>query len=194
MYVKKLAIFSSLLLIGIMGYFCSCASASASGKKQLFAYLTNNSKYILLPPEGIENPMDMVQQISASYGDNDYFFIAWVKANKTGIDITLLNEFGANMGELSYRDGEVFFSSLVFPGSVKPEYVVADFQLCFYNAQLLRDALKDCGLSIEDTDTGRRILQKGTVIIEIEKNSGFVRLVNHLRGYAYTLEGEFSGR
>ena len=170
---------------------CSCASKAAIRENRLFAYLTDTSKYFLLPPESIEQSMDMIQRIAASYGSREFLLNAWVKADKTGMDITLLNELGATIGELSYRDGAVSFSSPVFPKSLKPEYIVADFQLCFYDILLLKQALEDSGLSFEYTETNRRIIQGKTVIIEIEKKSNSVRLVNHLRGYAYTLEGEF---
>ena len=135
--------------------------------------------------------MDMAQQISASWEGRDYFLNAYVQADETGMGMTLLNELGASMGEISYRNGAVSFSSGMFPKSLKPEYIVADFQLCFYNTLLLRQTLEDCGLSLEGTVPSRRILQGENVIIEIEKKSGTVRLVNHLRGYSYTLEGDF---
>jgi hypothetical protein len=133
----------------------------------------------------------MIQHISASYKGRDYFFNAWVRADETGMEMTLLNELGVNMGELSCRDGAVSFSSTVFPQSLKPEYIVADFQLCFYNTRALRQSLEDCGLSFEAGENNRRIFQGKTLIIEIEKSRNTVRLINHLRGYAYTLEGNF---
>jgi hypothetical protein len=170
---------------------CSCASGTAVQDNRLYAYLNSNAKYILLPPEDIEKSMDMVQQISASYGGQDYLLNAWVKADETGMEMTLLNELGANMGELSYRNGAVSFSSPMFPPSLRPEYIVADFQFCFYNELPLRKALEESGLVFEHTERGRRILQGKTVIIEIEKSAGLVKFVNHVRGYAYTLKGEF---
>jgi hypothetical protein len=170
---------------------CSCASGTAVRDNRPSVYLSGNAKYILLPPEDIENSIDMVQQISASYGGQDFLLNAWVKADETGMEMTLLNELGANMGELSYRNGSVSFSSPMFPPSLKPEYIVADFQFCFYNELPLRQALEHCGLAFEHTERGRRILQGKTVIIEIEKSAGLVKLVNHLRGCTYTLEGEF---
>jgi len=135
--------------------------------------------------------MDSYQLVSASYGGLDYFLNAWVRADETGMEMTLLNELGANMGELSYRDGAVSFSSTVFPKSLKPEYIVADFQLCFYNAGALARVLEKSGLSLEDAGTARRVLQGKKIIIEIEKSQNIVILVNHLRGYVYTLEGDF---
>jgi len=95
------------------------------------------------------------------------------------------------MGELSYREGAVSFSSPVFPGSVMGEYIIADFQLCFYNPVALREALEAAGLSMTETETGRRVLQGQTLIAEIEKGRSSVRFINHLRGYSYTLEGDF---
>ena len=169
---------------------CSCA-ANTTGEKRLSVYLTDSSKYILLPPENIENSLDMAQQISASYKGRKFFLNAWVKADETGMEMVLLNELGARMGELSYRNGLVSFSSPVVPSAMKPEYVIADFQLCFYNAVALRQALNDCGLSFEDTENSRRIFKGKTLVIEVEKDRNTVRLVNHLRGYAYTLEGDF---
>ena len=134
--------------------------------------------------------MDMSQLVTASYRGQNYLLNTWVKADETEINMIMINELGANMGELSYRDGAVSFSSPVF-SAILPEYIVADFQLCFYNVSALRQALEDCGLSLEDTEAARRILQGNTAIIEIDKSGNFVRLINHVRGYAYTLEGDF---
>jgi len=171
--------------------FFSCASGASVRDNRPFAYLTDSSRFMLLPSEDIENSMDMAQQISAHFAGGDYFLNAYVQADEMGMGITLLNELGANMGELSYRNGAVSLTSAVFPKSLRPEYIIADFQLCFYSASRLRSALEDCGLLFEHTETGRRILQGETVIIEIEKKPGAVMLTNHLRGYAYTLEGDF---
>ncbi|GBU28112.1 hypothetical protein R84B8_01670 [Treponema sp. R8-4-B8] len=144
-----------------------------------------------MPCGDIENPIDSAQRISASWQGNDYSFNAWVKADEAVMEMTLLNELGVSVGELSYQNGLVSFSSSIFPKSFKPEYIVADFQLCFYNITALSSALKNCGLILENTGNTRRIFKGKTIIIEIEKNQNAVKLVNHLRGYAYTLEGDF---
>jgi len=170
---------------------CSCASKAEIRENRPNVYLTGSSKYFLLPPGDIENTMDMAQRISAEWQGKDYSFNTWVKADEAGMEMILLNELGVNMGELSYRNGLTSFSSHVFPKSLKPEYIIADFQLCFYNTPALTRALEECGLSIENSENSRRILNGKTVIIEINKSRDTVRLVNHLRGYTYTLEGNF---
>jgi len=180
-----LAFLAALVFI----YLSSCSSLAVD--KRPYAYLADRSKYILLPPAGIEEPVDMAQRISAIYNGQGFYFSAWVLADKNGIDMSLFNELGAAMGELSYREGVVSLSSSVLPQSLKPEYIIADFQLCFYNAGLVRMALKDCGLVLETQNDFRRIFEGKSLIIEIEKTSGEVKFVNHLRGYSYILEGDF---
>jgi hypothetical protein len=51
--------------------------------------------------------------------------------------------------------------------------------------------MEACGLAFETRGNSRRILEGKTVIMEIEKSRDTVRLINHLRGYTYTLEGNF---
>jgi len=169
----------------------SCTSGASVREKGPSVYLADNSKYFLLPASGIGQPMDMAQFISASYNGKNYYFNAWIKADETGLDISLFNELGASLAELSYRDGAVDFSSSVFPKSLRPEYIVADFQLCFYDSVLLGRALDNCGITLQTGGTKRRLLKGKKLIVEIEKSAGLVKLENHLRGYSYTLEGDF---
>ncbi len=177
---------------------CILSCVSTAREERPHTYLTDNSKFILLHPGGIEQAMDMAQYISAEFRRQSYFFNAWVKADENAIEMTFFSEMGASIGDLSYKDGAVHFSSSVFPKSVmrafKPEYVIADFQLCFYDPFLLDNSLKDSGLVLKIEDGGRRILSGNKVIIEIIKTETTVRLENHLRGYTYTLEGDFHGK
>ena len=187
---KKSKLF--FLLFAVAAFcFCSCASLATVKENRPFTFLTNSSKFVLLPPADIEKPIESFQLLSASYGSRELFLNVWVNADEEGIEMTILNELGANMGELSYSGGAVQFTSAVFPKSIKPEYIVADFQLCFYNTPALSQALKNCGLSLKNENNIRRIYQDNKLIIEIEKNQNKVKLKNLLRGYAYTLESEF---
>ena len=174
---------------------CIFSCASVTKKDVLYVNLTDNSKFILLPPEGIEQDMDMAQFLSTEFRGQNYFLNAWIKADENAIEMTFFNELGASVGDLSYRNGAVHFSSTIIPRSVmrvfEPEYVIADFQLCFYDPILLSESLKSGGLVLETKDGSRRILNGDEVIIEINKTKNAVKLVNHLRKYAYTLEGEF---
>ena len=181
-----------ILLISAVCYFPSCATTS-DREGVPFVWLTNSSKFILLPAKDIEKPLDGHQRINASFGGRDYQMDTWVKADETGMDITLLNEMGANMGELIYKDRMLSFSSAVFPPSLKPEYIAADFQFCFYKAEAIRKALEKNGLVLltSDEPRTRRIYEKDNLIVEITFNLNYIKIINHLRGYTYTLEGDF---
>ena len=176
---------------------CILSCKSVAREDQLYTYLTNKSKFILLPPRGIDQAMDMTQYISAEFRGQIYFFNAWIKADENAVEMIFFNELGASIGDLFYRDGAAHFSSTVIPRSVmqffKPEYILADFQLCFYDPFLLGKSLEDSGLVLKIQDGSRRILSGNNVIIEIIKTGNTVRLENHLRGYAFTLEGDFHG-
>jgi hypothetical protein len=178
----------------------SCVSSKGVDASLAPVYAGVRGIYRLLPPENIESPMDMVQRISGVYGKQELVMEAWVKADETQILITLLSSFGNTLGELVFRGQDILFSSDFFPPSVKPEYIAADFQFCFYRADVLEKALAGAGLAFtvdrridkdgEHLET-RTIIEDGGEIITIEKKAAMVRYTNHLRGYTYTLEGDF---
>jgi len=183
-------IFFTLFLAGII--FCLCSCATNRNKETVsYIWLTNNAKFILLPAHEIEKPLDGYQLMTASFSGQNYQMNTWVKADETGMDITLLNEMGANMGELIWRDGKISFSSSVFPPSMKPEYIIADFQFCFYKGQALSETLQKTGFYLTETESGRLVHRGNNIIMEITKGQNTITLNNHLRGYIYILEGEF---
>jgi len=190
MRAMKFLLFFSISVVSVI----SCASVAKKDEK--YIDITDSAKFVLLPPEGIEQAMDMVQFLSYEFSGQNYFFNAWVKANENEIEMAFFNELGTSMGELSYRKDSINFSSPIFKKSViqfiKPEYIIADFQLCFYDPFLLGKSLEETGLVLEAKDGSRRIFSGNEVIIEIERTGNAVRLVNNLRGYAYTVEGDFN--
>lgn len=181
-------LFAALFLLGM----CSCASKPAA-----FApvRLTGKARFILLGPEYLEAPLDMAQHIRGRYGEEEFVAEAWVKADETGVVIALFNSLGAGLGEFSFDAGGAAFSSAYFSVFVMPEYIAADFQFCFYQAEALEAALKQAGLGFQvETFTGgeiRRITENAKPIITVEKKPGSISCVNHLRGYSYILEGNF---
>ena len=186
---------SSIFLIFIACLLNSSCATAKNKAEQPFIWLTNDTKFILLPAHNIEKPLDGMQRISALFGGDEYIINTWVKADKNGMDITLLNEMGAGIGELLYSNGKVKFSSAVFPSNLTPEYIIADFQFCFYSADALLKSLEKTGFDFSENKKGsgksRLIMKDKKTIIEINYNLNYIRLNNHLRGYSYTLQGEF---
>ena len=190
-----------LPLGGVLVCFCACVSGTKAEEPATpYVWLTNKSRHILLPTESIERPMDDTLLVSASYQGKDYFFYAWVKADSEEVNMTITNEQGENMGELSYRNGSVSFSPPAFFLPFKPEYIIADFQFCFYRLGRLYSSLKYSGFLFNEfgtnrfedpyTWTVRSILswdQKTKIITIEKKRRNVLEVVNHVRGYTYTL-------
>jgi hypothetical protein len=161
--------------------------------------ITDRTRYFLLPPSAIGEALDMPQQITGRYGEQEFIMDCWVQANERGITIALFNSFGTEAGYLAFTDGAVSFFSSLFPPALKAEYIVADFQFCFYQVDLLSQALKDSGLTlvVEIQDGGgenrevRTIFAGKKPVVEIVKTKSAVSLQNFLRDYSYTLRGIF---
>jgi hypothetical protein len=163
-------------------------------------YLTDRAAYTLLPPSDAAVSLDGYQRITGAWGKREFSVDAWVRADDREIVMAFFNSLGTGLGELSFGDGGIAFSSAVFPPSFTPEYIIADFQLCFYRSDAVSRALKDCGLRFQaeqfaddggGTAETRVIFDGKAAVIEIEKRKNAVRFINHARGYAYTLEGNF---
>jgi len=151
--------FFLLLTVVLLG-FSSCKSTTESRENPLYVWLTNDAKFILLPPEYIEPHMDNQQLMSVSFGNQSHQLIAWVKADENGMGMTFMNELEAMVGELPYRAGAVSFSSLVLPRSMGNEFIVTDFQLSFYNPVTLGQVLETVWDFFEDTGTHRPVFAR----------------------------------
>jgi hypothetical protein len=175
-------------------FFSACAGKPSIKNNYGHVYLTNDASFILLPPEHIEKELDMFQRISGAYGKNQFDMNVWVKADKTEIVMELFNDMGNSMGTLVFSGTELNFTSPYIPSNKKAEYAVADFQFCFFKADVLRSALGKLSLKIENDSAGnetRFIYDGKKCIIEIKKNPGLVRYINYLRGYSYAIQGDF---
>ena len=147
-----------------------------------------------MPAGDIEKPLDGFQRMSALFGGSEYILSMWVKADGNGMDITLLNEMGANIGELLYTNGKVTLSSAVLPPALNAEYIIADFQFCFYKKEALAKNLENSGFTFSAIDAPqkkRQIFKDGSLIIEINYSRNYIEFNNHLRRYKYILQGEF---
>ena len=180
-----------------LSLFClvACSCASVPHESIYPVYITNTAKFNLLPAENISCNIDELQHISAVFGSGskkrEIEGDAYVVASQNGILMILLNEFGTTMAELCYDGKSVRFESPLFPKNIKAEYVVADFQFCWYDFDTVRKALSNIGLDFYRDDSEKTetyIISKGKKIIsKITKTENMVQYTNFLRNYSYTL-------
>jgi hypothetical protein len=189
-----------VFLVLLVSLFAACKTEAKYSPYPPVA-ITSRARYFLLPPSAIEEPLDMPQQVTGRYGEQEFIMDCWVQANGQGITIALFNSFGTEAGYLAFTDGAVSFFSSVFPPDLKAEYIVADFQFCFYRVDLLSQALKDSGLTLiveirdgieeKESQEVRTIFAGKKPVVEIVKTESAVSLKNFPRDYSYTLRGMF---
>ena len=188
------------LLLGVsILLLCSCTKASRGGHSESPVYLTDTQRIYLLPPSAMGTPVDGAQRIEATHNGETSLFEAWVIANDTILSVTLVGSMCATIGEASYTSDSLFFSSrLMDTEKIKPQYIIADFQLCFYETEKVREVIEASNLEFEETtqgDESRRIISaEGKKIITIERNKSGIHLTNHLRGYEYRIHPENVGK
>jgi len=173
-------------------------------------YVTNSSKYALLPVSEMDSSLDTYERMTANFGKDSFEFDVYVISDEKQLSMTVFNEFGTTIASLFYDGVSLDFNSSVFPENLKAEYIIADFQFCLYKSESLKKELSKIGLDLTISShrekDGKSIIEKrilskkGKKISEItkcyraEENGERGSLLsihydNILRGYSYTLNG-----
>ncbi len=169
-------------------------------------YYSDSRSVELLPTAAMTDPIDMPQHIAGSFtkpdGSTDSFEAdSWVRANDSILSITMFTGFGTTLGEITYeRDSVKAESSVLDVTKMKAEYLVADFQVCFYPFAALKENFEKAGFTfVEARDASAdgdvsaagdyvRTLKEGDrVILVATKKAREVSLVNELRKYSYRI-------
>ena len=184
-----------LLIFLVIGISCTSTPRNIEAEKQV--YLTDTTYVNILPPSVATVNLQMFQQVVGSYSGQNFQMDAFLILNQDEINVTLMNSFGTTMGTLLYTPSTMEFEAALFPASIKPAYIIFDFQLCFYPVEELKRELEDSGLSLnltkDDSQELREIRDKDRLIISILKENEKIQYVNNERNYSYTIYGDFNG-
>lgn len=184
-----------LLIFLVIGISCTSTPRNIEAEKQV--YLTDTTYVNILPPSVATVNLQMFQQVVGSYSGQNFQMDAFLILNQDEINVTLMNSFGTTMGTLLYTPSTMEFETALFPASIKPAYIIFDFQLCFYPVEELKRELEDSGLSLnltkDDSQELREIRDKDRLIISILKENEKIQYVNNERNYSYTIYGDFNG-
>ena len=189
----------SLFLIAALLLFASCKTTGAGRQASIKpVYITNTKKIYLLPPEKSAEVFDGLQLFNGSFGDSSFTMMSYTQIDAKGINLSLINDFGTDMGNLFYDGNQVIFDSAYFPKALPGEYIICDIQNAFYDENYLRMNYEAAGLEFEvwngsgyNPEAGkneRRLIKDGKKVIEeISIIDDTVTIKNHLRGYEYKL-------
>ncbi len=200
---KILNISIILCLLTLSFFVISCKSTDVKESSIFFTatglrpvYVTNKKKVNLLLPEFVWSTFDGVQRLEGNFGDTSFALLSYTQIDAREISLSLMNDFGTDMGTVSYDGSKVVFDSAYFPKNLPGEYIICDIQNAFYDIPSLEENYKNAGLTFEATlimgETGipvliRRIYDGKKLIEEISIIEDTVTIKNHLRGYEYKL-------
>lgn len=190
--------FGILLAAMVCLLFTACHKAVVKPNSTAPIYYSDDRSVQLLPTGAMKGEIDMAQHLEGHFakadGDTSSFSgDTWVRANDTILSIHLFSGFGTTIAELIYAHDSVSLSSSFIDGEkMKPEYVLADFQICFYPFEALKENFEKSGFEFSEersrsnsADFHRTLKEKGSVILWAKKSGSEIELVNELRKYRY---------
>ncbi len=189
---------STTVAVSVLGSCASTGSTVSTAKNLSSVYVTNTNKIKVLMPEYMGGEIDSLYIFSADFGSQSLSALSYFFSDQTEMSLTLLSDFGPDIGHLNY-DGTTVDFVLPVKAPIKGEYIVADLQNIFYPADCLSENYSAAGLvfestSMEDGSEVRTISSKNKPVEKItikysdDKIPNEVVLENTLRGYSYTLE------
>lgn len=178
--------------------FSGCVSSRLQNSESSLnpVYVTNRKKIMLLRTSDLRENKDVEQILSGKYGNQEFSFLCYLELDENGIFLSLFNEFGVGMGNISYDGKTAAFDSKVFPKNLKCEYIIFDLQLAYYSSDALENAFNKIGMkfvSEKKEDGGiksetRKVFDGKKLIEQIEISGNEIKIQNFLRGYSYNLE------
>lgn len=170
----------------------ACASSvSVSGFGEKVYY--SDSRYVyLLPPRAGTVSVEEEQEISGTFGERTFQAASWIRLNDSTIHVLLFGPMGNTLAELFYAEDSISFSSKWMDAKkVKPEYILADLQFCYYPARTLQRHFESAGFKFAENRNGgtfdRTLSENGKVILKMERSENRISLWNGLRGYSYKI-------
>lgn len=185
--LQKKSFLPFLIFSVFMIFSVSSCKTTPKSKSLRPVYITNSKKVNLLAPGSANIVLDQVILLEGSFGKTDFNLMSYTLINLEEINLSLFNEFGTDMGFVSYNGEAVFFDSAYFPKALPGEYIICDIQNAFYSFEALKANYANSGLIFEQKENCRRILDGKNLIEEISFAENTVEIKNLLRGYSYKL-------
>ncbi len=185
-------------IIILLFSFNSCRTTKSDRNYNLRpVYVTNTKKINLLLPSNISIVKDGLQLFNGTFGDKCFSMMSYTQIDESGISLSLINDFGTDMGNLFFDGNQVSFDSAYLPSKLPGEYIVAEIQNAYYDEDILQKNYSSAGLRFEvqskpderenESVEIRKIYDGKKLIEEIYISEEKVNIINYLRGYSFEL-------
>ncbi len=183
-----------LFLVGaLLAVSCSSERAFIGSSARIFY---SDAHFVsLISPQENSFFTEENQHILGTFGNRSFSAESWMRLNDSTIHLMLFGNLGNTLAELIYtKDSVSFKSSLLDVKKIKPEYILADVQFCYYPREVLERHFQAAGFSFVEENREnvltRKLLENETLILKMEKTAKSILLKNELRNYSYSIEFE----
>ncbi|MCJ8272090.1 MAG: DUF3261 domain-containing protein [Psychrosphaera sp.] len=180
-----LAVLTLLLLSG-----CASNSPRPAPQSNTVA-LTDNSQYTLAKTPANLIGQGYLSHIKGSHNDNDYELLVQVELNKNNIVMVGTTVSGLELFELVWFDHKPWqLKQSSLAKAIKPEYLLADFQLVHWPLPSINEHLKGAKMTQNETNALReRVVKQGQQpIITITSQAQQTTFEQHSRGYRLNIK------
>ena len=168
---------------------------SLTSCRTLSVKMGDDSRFTLLPPSAITEPMDSYQLITGSFpGYENVAMEAWFTSDETSLSLVMFAPTGQTMGKVFYDGKDVSFESTFLPEyRIIGLYIIADLQLCFADSEAIKTEFAKSSLTLTETYSDgylvtRIIEENNNAVYLIEYQENGISVINKLRNYRYAIE------
>ncbi len=152
---------SSFLLLALMG----CAADPPMPHE---ATLAPDVRMVVPEPAALGRSVSAVQMVVARHGDERFAFHARIDVSPEGLDLVVLDPFGARAITLSWRDGELSYrGERQVPAALSPADLLAALAIIYWPLDAVRAGLAPSGASLV-SGRGRSVVVQGREVVSVE--------------------------
>lgn len=180
-------------LLGAVSLVLSCASRSSFVSDQYPVYYSDLHFVHLIDPAKNPTKIEERQNMTGAYGDKKFSAESWMLLDSASMRIMLFSSMGNTLAEISYTQDSITFESRWMDAKkIKPEYILADIQFCYYPTNVLKENFERADLEFSEVELSdrkvRTLSESGREILRMEKIGNRISLKNELRKYSYQVE------
>lgn len=176
--------------IGLLLLLALCACASTTERSLSDRVEVADAVLLRLPStQELNQTLSATQILSGTYDTRSYTIQIELEWRRGSIALAALNSFGVLLFSMSY-DGSVLEtrSSSALMRGLRPEYVLADILMTYWEQPMLELHLESANVTVRDTALRRAIDRSGSPVITIDYETesrweGEVHFVHRERGY-----------
>lgn len=159
------------LLLFIAVSLLQAACANLASKNVSSIDIAKNERISLQFDKGLPVNKAVTQKVKATHSGKEYQMLAIIELKESALTMVGMSAFGVQLFSLVNSNGVMTFdTSPLILEDIEPDYMLADFLLCYWPIDVLREKLGGTSLFVQESwrDKKKRVFYRDSIpIIEI---------------------------